>query len=516
MGNCCSGESPAPAPASAPKLAPAPLPENWQANTVAERKLRWVLKIDDKIVCHGKNAFDAVGDWDITPPGTSNSENTYEKRLTHLTKLAFGIQDCKTAKPEDYTIEDGESSYDVADHKRIEFAVYLKRWRFRYIDLLALQVDVCLAHLPDQVELIIDACKSMNTGSVAAPDPESVFLKLIIANDKSPMQSCANKEQWRKDRLKIAGYFLEVGTYHRKFKNMLVNAIEKYQDIDLARLLLRHKAVGRFDAIRSAMWYGLRDPKSPPLLPSDAMPSEMKRRLEEKKIENYHYRTTYNRSRTTSAIGIVAGDGSTIHVNVNNGNGNSNTIDGSDCKSGFDEQAWQAKSRPVQRLMTMLIYNSYFHPNEKLWEDKPYSEWTAYLDHWLMLRMKPAAALINFNLLCSSSCRGCNFKLSSEEKKESTTIQTSQTSSSSRDWLQHLGCDPLLLMPDLEDEDLPLAKKFIAMLESDLTRQYNPQSPNYPLYSAWLARTTKVQNAAQVAKDAQVLEIIPASFVNCS
>jgi hypothetical protein len=73
------------------------------------------------------------------------------------------------------------------------------------------------------------------------------------------------------------------------------------------------------------------------------------------------------------------------------------------------------------------------------------------------------------------------------------------------DCLQHLGCDPLLLMPDLEDEDLPLAKKFIALLESDLTRQYNPQSPNYPLYSAWLARTTKVQKAAQVAQVAQAV-----------
>lgn len=487
MGNCCSDaswQSSVPAPATMASLVKANKRID-RLQDLAERKLRQTLEID-KFVCPADNQYDELGTWDITPPSTPEKENTYEKRLLHLTKLAFNMQDSKAGKPEDYTrTVESDSHVDFTTYLErdncIKFAVYLKRWTFRYIDLLALQVEVCAAHLTDQVELIIDACKRLG----APADPQAVFLKSVIMADKSPMQDCANKEKWKKDRLKIAGYFLDIGDYHRKFNNMLVDAIEKYQDIDLARLLLRHKAAGKFDAMTSTMWYGLRDPKSPPLTPTDGMPTKMHRRLK------FHSRSADKSANTASSndinlVAIVAGDGSTIHVN--NGNiTNVNNYNGGSGKSDLDEQAWQARSRSIQRLMTMLIHNSNFHPNTKLWETEPYSEWAAYLSHWLMLRMKPANGLANFNSLVSSPCRGCQ--------------------DSSSDYLQHLACDPLLLMPDFEDEDLPTAKKFIALLESDLTRKYNPQSPNYPLYAAWLARkqTASTASAASIASAAPTL-----------
>lgn len=206
------------------------------------------------------------------------------------------------------------------------------------------------------------------------------------------------------------------------------------------------------------MLYGLRDPKFFPLNGS---------------YTNYSNKTISD-GDNINAVAIVAVGGSNVHVNIN-GHGQPNL--------NLDERAeWQAKSRKIQRLMTMLIYNSHFLPNAKFWKQEAYSEWAAYFDHWLMLVMKPAAALHNFNLLSSSPCLDCNHQF--DEKKP-------QKVQSVDDCLKHLGCDPLLLMPDFEDEDLPLAKKFITLLESDLTRQYNPQSPNYPLYTAWLARKMK-------------------------
>lgn len=225
MGNCCSDKSTWPSSAKTNERIE-------QLQDLKERKLRQTLKIG-KFSCDADNQYQRdeleLGTWDITPPNTPEKDNTYEKRLLHLTKLAFNVKDCKTE--DDIITVESDYRVDFTTYLKrdncINFAIYLKRWTFRYIDLLALQVEMCAAHLPNQVEFIIEACKRLNYPA----DPEAVFLKSVIMADKSPMQNCVSKQQWHKDRLKIVGHFLEVGTYHRKFKNMLVDAIRKYQDI---------------------------------------------------------------------------------------------------------------------------------------------------------------------------------------------------------------------------------------------------------------------------------------------